>query len=778
MSKAKLTLNRAATHSGFKSTPTSNDGGCGTGAGGFKPGNKCAKGGGSAKGKTPGDVIRGSVAGPGSGKPGDSVAGPGGLHSVAGPLKYGRPQDSVAGPGGLHSVAGPVKYVHHTPAHKIKKFSQSEINKILGNAENPMELLTSNFYGKTRRETLNGTDYIVVPLTMVVPGVLNGSRGPLLYPKSELKKDPMAWNNMPIVVNHPRNAFGNPVSARQPEVLEKVGIGTVFNTEFRDKLRAEGWFDIEKTKRVAPEILENILNRRPHELSTGLFTDNEQAQGVFNYGNGKAKKYQFIARNHRPDHLAILTDEPGACSVEDGCGVGVENAGGGGCGTGAGGFKPGNSCAKGGGGGYEGQPKDRDFAEGDRVRISKHYGGGRGHVTEVHSQNVVVKTKKGHVILSKADVKYVHHTPAHKVKKFTQSEIDKILGNSELNTLLTKLSRNARTRAKYADVIELLTNADTLYQAKSMSHAFGNDKAMDEMGAKPMKKKRKKMMNGDHSGSPSCNLDSGEPDMAKLTDKQREQIVDSLITNACSCKNKGKCGCKDKGVFQEEDREGLEGMSDERLVQMNNALVENGKKVAVVNSLVTDGIDVGKDHYVLNDDGTFVKAKKGAKPAKKDKAADPDEDEDEGEEGVANNAEQNEEKWLKNAPTRIKGIVRNAMRLEDEQREQLIETITTNSNNRYTEEQLTAMETDDLENLAALAGPAANSYEDEDEEVKPRRRPNYLGAGVPSGGATHNRRFSDEDVLVPPTEMALNEETEEMLSKRNKGFSKAGADNN
>lgn len=266
--------------------------------------------------------------------------------------------------------------------------------------------------------------------------------------------------------------------------------------------------------------------------------------------------------------------------------------------------------------------------------------------------------------------------------------------------------------------------------------------------------------------------------MAKLTDKQREQIVDSLITNACSCKNKGKCGCKDKGVFQEEDREGLEGMSDERLVQMNNALVENGKKVAVVNSLVTDGIDVGKDHYVLNDDGTFVKAKKGAKPAKKDKAADPDEDEDEGEEGVANNAEQNEEKWLKNAPTRIKGIVRNAMRLEDEQREQLIETITTNSNNRYTEEQLTAMETDDLENLAALAGPAANSYEDEDEEVKPRRRPNYLGAGVPSGGATHNRRFSDEDVLVPPTEMALNEETEEMLSKRNKGFSKAGADNN
>jgi hypothetical protein len=32
-------------------------------------------------------------------------------------------------------------------------------------------------------------------------------------------------------------------------------------------------------------------------------------------------KYEGIARNLRPDHLAILPDDKGACSLEDGCGV-------------------------------------------------------------------------------------------------------------------------------------------------------------------------------------------------------------------------------------------------------------------------------------------------------------------------------------------------------------------------------------------------------------------------------------------------------------------------
>lgn len=182
-----------------------------------------------------------------------------------------------------------------------------------------MELsnLTANLAGKIRRETLNGESYIVAPLTMIVEGVLNGSQGPLLYPQDEITKNVDAWNGMPIVVTHP-TVNGIPVSARSPDILETFGIGYVFNATIKGKLVAEGWFNVEKTRKVDERVLNSLEAGTPIELSTGLFTTNEPAEegAVFN-----GKEYSFVARNYRPDHLAVLPDEVGACSLKDGCGV-------------------------------------------------------------------------------------------------------------------------------------------------------------------------------------------------------------------------------------------------------------------------------------------------------------------------------------------------------------------------------------------------------------------------------------------------------------------------
>lgn len=52
------------------------------------------------------------------------------------------------------------------------------------------------------------------------------------------------------------------------------------------------------------------------ELSTGLFTDNEVEAGTWN-----GEDFVAIARNYRPDHLAILPDKVGACSIKDGAGL-------------------------------------------------------------------------------------------------------------------------------------------------------------------------------------------------------------------------------------------------------------------------------------------------------------------------------------------------------------------------------------------------------------------------------------------------------------------------
>jgi hypothetical protein len=167
-----------------------------------------------------------------------------------------------------------------------------------------------------RRATMHGREHIVAPLTMIRPGVLHGSKGPLLYPAEEISRNHEAWNGMPIVVYHPDAGM----SARDPRIADRTQIGRVFNARITDNgtLKAEGWFDVEDTRRVDPRVLRALESGQPLELSTGLYTDNEPAQNGASY---KGRPYDYIARNYKPDHLAVLPDQVGACSIQDGCGV-------------------------------------------------------------------------------------------------------------------------------------------------------------------------------------------------------------------------------------------------------------------------------------------------------------------------------------------------------------------------------------------------------------------------------------------------------------------------
>lgn len=183
-----------------------------------------------------------------------------------------------------------------------------------------METITRNQSPRVREATLHGRKYLVAPLTLIVPGVLNGSQGPLFYPEDEIGRNPDAWNGVPIVVRHPQDSGGKHRSGRDPDVINVQGIGYVYRARSNGKLRAEGWFDVDRTEQVDRRVLENLRAGRPVELSTGLFTDNEPAENGASY---KGKGYTHVARNYRPDHLAILPDQEGACSVRDGCGVNV-----------------------------------------------------------------------------------------------------------------------------------------------------------------------------------------------------------------------------------------------------------------------------------------------------------------------------------------------------------------------------------------------------------------------------------------------------------------------
>lgn len=170
---------------------------------------------------------------------------------------------------------------------------------------------------KLRRVTQNGKTYLVAPLSLLVEGVLNGSKGPLFYPSEEILKTYQTWDNIPIVLEHPTDNSGGPLSASHPSVWPKAGLGRIRNPQVKgDKLKGEGWFDEERLLKIAPNIHTAILNGEKIEVSTGLFTDNVEEQG-----NHRGIEYNSVARNHRPDHLAILQTTIGACSVNDGCGV-------------------------------------------------------------------------------------------------------------------------------------------------------------------------------------------------------------------------------------------------------------------------------------------------------------------------------------------------------------------------------------------------------------------------------------------------------------------------
>ena len=127
--------------------------------------------------------------------------------------------------------------------------------------------LSLNEY-KPLRKRLKGKEYLVVPTTMIVEGVLNG----IFYSKEEMAVSTNLWNGSPVILNHPEDGF----SANRTEIIENFGIGVLYNTSFdiNDKnqgvLTSEVWFDPEELERIDSDLYNRVLNGDMVEVSTGL----------------------------------------------------------------------------------------------------------------------------------------------------------------------------------------------------------------------------------------------------------------------------------------------------------------------------------------------------------------------------------------------------------------------------------------------------------------------------------------------------------------------------
>lgn len=181
--------------------------------------------------------------------------------------------------------------------------------------ESWIETIVANIGGgHYREEMLEGRPHLVVNGAILGEDVIDGNRGPIFYPDEENAAAVPQWDHMPIVLDHPASG-----SARTVSYLNENKVGVILNTAHdakAKKVRPEFWFDKERTRELAPAVLDNILNRRPVETSSGLKMGLENKAGEFN-----GKKYNGVSRRQQPDHVAVLPKSVGAYSVAMGGGI-------------------------------------------------------------------------------------------------------------------------------------------------------------------------------------------------------------------------------------------------------------------------------------------------------------------------------------------------------------------------------------------------------------------------------------------------------------------------
>jgi len=179
--------------------------------------------------------------------------------------------------------------------------------------------LTLNMAEMVKEQTFQGRAYYVVPAVMMCEGVHNG----IFYSSEALSKFAPGWNTKPIVIQHTRDQAGNALAAGDPKLLEEQGVGLCFNTRFdfsSKKLKTDCWLEKETLPITSPEIHEALKSGQMVEVSIGVFCNVELEEGKWN-----DESFHGIAKNLVPDHLALLPDRKGSCSIADGAGLLREN---------------------------------------------------------------------------------------------------------------------------------------------------------------------------------------------------------------------------------------------------------------------------------------------------------------------------------------------------------------------------------------------------------------------------------------------------------------------
>ncbi|EPZ9374490.1 DUF2213 domain-containing protein [Escherichia coli] len=171
--------------------------------------------------------------------------------------------------------------------------------------------------------TINGQEHYVIrgAVPIVDDIVMNGG----LYPAEEINNSYQTMERKLMPLGHPM-VNGKYVSANDPQAVNDYYAGAWAQnvSKASDKVVMDVYVNkaVAETKPDGKRLIQRLddmitgNNADPIHVSTGLLLNKEQKAG-----ESKGKKHSWVAHNMQFDHIAILLDEPGAGTPEEGVGM-------------------------------------------------------------------------------------------------------------------------------------------------------------------------------------------------------------------------------------------------------------------------------------------------------------------------------------------------------------------------------------------------------------------------------------------------------------------------
>ena len=176
-----------------------------------------------------------------------------------------------------------------------------------------------------RTETIEGVEFTVIPSRTLPKDVVMNS---IMYPSEEVEAAISTLDMSPVTIGHPV-VNGKFAPASDPISQAAYGILGAHN-RVKGKTDDGRWVveklipteQLQNTER-GKKLAEAIKHKRPIHTSTGVYLTKEPEIGV----NAMGQDYQFRAKIDRFDHDAILLNERGAATPEQGVGIFVNESG-------------------------------------------------------------------------------------------------------------------------------------------------------------------------------------------------------------------------------------------------------------------------------------------------------------------------------------------------------------------------------------------------------------------------------------------------------------------